>query len=245
MRDTLVFKTRNHPVTTVTLPSTDLDVIDGLLTAKMAEAPAGFFTASPFVADFGMQPSGDSNWLQALKTLFARHGLTLIGIQAEILDDNLLAQAGLAHIAGSMGKSNISANPERPAHTPSPAAAIEQPPPPPAPSHKRTMVVRRHVRSGQRLYAEDCDLVIIGMVGAGAEVIADGNIFVFGQLRGRAFAGTHGDENAFIYAAELEAELVSVAGQYQNMEQLEPYRKHKSMLIRLGQDETMQIAPVL
>ena len=115
MRDTLVFKTRNHPVTTVTLPSTDLDVIDGLLTAKMAEAPAGFFTASPFVADFGMQPSGDSNWLQALKTLFARHGLTLIGIQAEILDDNLLAQAGLAHIAGSMGKSNISANPERPA----------------------------------------------------------------------------------------------------------------------------------
>lgn len=245
MRDTLVFKTRNHPVTTVTLPSTDLDVIDELLTAKMAEAPAGFFTASPFVADFGAERPGDSAWLQTLKALFARHGLTLIGIQAEILDDNLLAQAGLAHIAGNVGKNSLPANNERPVQTLASPAETEPPPPPPAPSHKRTMVVRRHVRSGQRLYAEGCDLVIIGMVGAGAEVIADGNIFVFGHLRGRAFAGAHGDESAFIYAAELEAELVSVAGQYQNMEQLEPYRKHKSMLIRLGQSETMQIAPVL
>lgn len=244
MRDTLVFKTRNHPVTIVSLPSTDPAVIDELLAAKMAEAPAGFFTASPFVADFGAERLGDSAWLQTLKALFARHGLTLIGIQAETLDDKSLAEAGLAHIAGSAGKNSVPASHERPAQTPAPAAAAEPPPPPAAPQ-KRTMVVRRHVRSGQRLYAEGCDLVIIGMVGAGAEVIADGNIFVFGQLRGRAFAGAHGDESAFIYAAELEAELVSVAGQYQNMEQLEPYRKHKSMLIRLGQGETMQIAPVL
>ncbi|MDO5091684.1 MAG: septum site-determining protein MinC [Cardiobacteriaceae bacterium] len=241
MRDTLVFKTRNHPITIVTLPSTELAAIDALLSAKMADAPAGFFTASPFVADFGAQAPGDAHWLQTLKALFARHGLTLIGIQAETLSDPLLAEAGLAHIAGSAGKAPAMPDPAPKA----PTKPAPEPPPPPAAAAKRTMVVRRHVRSGQRLYAEGTDLVIIGTVGAGAEVIADGNIYIFGQLRGRAFAGAHGDENAFIYAAELEAELVSVAGQYQNMEQLEPYRKHKSMLIRLGQNDTMQIAAVL
>lgn len=105
------------------------------------------------------------------------------------------------------------------------------------------MVVKRHVRSGQRLYAEASDMVIIGTVGAGAEVIADGHIFILGSLRGRAFAGAHGDEQAFIFAAELDAELVSVAGQYQTMEQLEPYKGQKNMLVRLGSNETMQITP--
>lgn len=241
MRDTLVFKTRNHALTFVSLPSTDLDQIDQLLAAKMAQAPAGFFTASPFVADFGSQTLGAHDWLLALKALFAQHGLTLVGIQAEAPDSEQFAKAGLAHASGAA--KSLDPAPSAPEKTPS---APQPPSPAPAPpSHKRTMVVRRHVRSGQRLYAEGCDLAIIGMVGAGAEVIADGNIFVLGQLRGRAFAGAHGDEHAFIYAAELEAELVSVAGQYQNMEQLEPYRKQKSMLIRLGQSETMQITPVL
>ena len=249
MRETLSFKTRNHSVTTVLLPSLELGAIDRLLASKMAQVPSGFFTASPFAADLGKHPALDITWLKALKKLFADRGITLIGVQGEKLNHEWLAAAGLAHLNGMATKADTPPPPpaEKP-QTASPASSKEaesSPPAPPQPgaNGKRTMVVKRHVRSGQRLYAEASDMVIIGTVGAGAEVIADGHIFILGSLRGRAFAGAHGDEQAFIFAAELDAELVSVAGQYQTMEQLEPYKGQKNMLVRLGPNETMQITP--
>ncbi len=52
------------------------------------------------------------------------------------------------------------------------------------------------------------------MVSHGAEVIADGNIHVYGPLRGRAIAGASGDTDARIFAAAMEPELVSIAGTY-------------------------------
>lgn len=239
MRETLSFKTRNHSVTVVLLPSLELGAIDRLLASKMAQVPAGFFTASPFVIELGKHSVPDLIWLKALKKLFADRGITLIGIQGGKVNPEWLAQAGLAQMNGMASKSQDT--------PPAPEPEKPAPPPPPEtpapPVSKRTMVIKRHVRSGQRLSAEGSDLVIIGTVGAGAEVMADGHIFVLGSLRGRAFAGRQGDENAFIFAAELDAELVSVAGQYQHMEQLEPYKGQKNMLIRLGPNETMQIAP--
>lgn len=256
MRDTpppsLTFKTRTTSVTTVMLPCTDLAAISMLLQAKMAQVPPGFFTASPFVAALPEEAQVDTAWLQALKKVFFSHKLVLIGLQSDTLASDIIAAAGLAQIGAQSSKADAA---EIPAPAPAPEskpavdkpaaeAAISEPVPAPSPASKRTMVVKRHIRSGQRLYAEGCDLVIIGTVGAGAEVIADGHIFVLGSLRGRAFAGAHGDENAFVFAAELAAELVSVAGQYQNMEQLEPFKGQKNMLMRLGQQETMQITAV-
>lgn len=241
MRETLSFKTRNHAVTTVLLPSSDLGMIDRLLAGKMAQIPEGFFTASPFVADLDRHAIPDALWLKALKKLFFDRGLTLIGIQNASVDPRWLAEAGLAQMNGMAPKSNPSPAQTRRETPPEPPPP--PPPPPPVTENKRTMVVKRHVRSGQRLYAEGSDLVIIGTVGAGAEVIADGHIFVLGSLRGRAFAGRKGDEQAFIFAAELDAELVAVTDMYQNMEQLEPYKGQKNMLIRLGANESMQIAP--
>lgn len=77
-----------------------------------------------------------------------------------------------------------------------------------------TMVVDRPLRSGQRIYARGCDLVVLGVVSHGAEVIADGNIHVYGPLRGRAIAGATGDIGARIFAAAMEPELISIAGTY-------------------------------
>ena len=70
------------------------------------------------------------------------------------------------------------------------------------------------VRSGQQLYAEQRDLTVTGTVGAGAEVMADGSIHVYGALRGRALAGARGMESARIFCREFHAELVAIAGQY-------------------------------
>jgi septum site-determining protein MinC len=70
------------------------------------------------------------------------------------------------------------------------------------------------VRSGQQIVAKGCDLIITAAVSHGAELLADGNIHVYGALRGRALAGISGDVDARIYCQSLEAELVAVAGFY-------------------------------
>lgn len=77
-----------------------------------------------------------------------------------------------------------------------------------------TMVIDRPLRSGQRVYARGGDLVILGVVSHGAEVIADGNIHIYGPLRGRAIAGASGDTDARIFAGAMEPELISIAGTY-------------------------------
>jgi septum site-determining protein MinC len=76
------------------------------------------------------------------------------------------------------------------------------------------------VRSGQQVYARDRDLIVTGAIANGAEVIADGNIHVYGSLRGRAMAGAQGDTSARIFVADFRAELVAIAGQYRVFEQI-------------------------
>jgi septum site-determining protein MinC len=77
-----------------------------------------------------------------------------------------------------------------------------------------TRVIDRPLRSGQRVYARGGDLVVLGLVSHGAEVIADGNIHIYGPLRGRAIAGANGDADARIFATAMEPELISIAGTY-------------------------------
>lgn len=76
------------------------------------------------------------------------------------------------------------------------------------------------VRSGQQVYARDRDLIVTGAIANGAEVIADGNIHVYGGLRGRAMAGAQGDEKARIFVSDFRAELVAIAGHYRVFEKI-------------------------
>jgi septum site-determining protein MinC len=79
---------------------------------------------------------------------------------------------------------------------------------------RQSKIITRPVRSGQQIYAEGADLVVLAQVSEGAEVLADGHIHIYGTLRGRALAGVKGDESARIFCQNLEAELVSVAGNF-------------------------------
>ncbi len=89
------------------------------------------------------------------------------------------------------------------------------------------------VRSGQQLYAENGDLTLIATVGAGAEVIADGSIHVYGALRGRALAGARGNEKARIFCREFHAELVAIAGHYNVMDEMSADLRGKAVQIWL------------
>jgi septum site-determining protein MinC len=81
----------------------------------------------------------------------------------------------------------------------------------------QTMVVDKPLRSGQRIYAKG-DLVVLGLVSHGAEIIAEGNIHIYAPLRGRALAGVHGNHDARIFCTCLEPELISIAGIYRTTE---------------------------
>jgi septum site-determining protein MinC len=96
-------------------------------------------------------------------------------------------------------------------------------------------LITRPVRSGQRVYAPGGDLSVIAAVSAGAELIADGNIHVYGALRGRALAGVKGDTSARIFCQDLQAELVSVAGHYRVSERIPPELRGIPVQIYLDQ----------
>jgi septum site-determining protein MinC len=117
-------------------------------------------------------------------------------------------------------------------------AAVAQTPAPSAPVPKTT-IIDRPLRSGQQVYAKG-DLVVLGLVSYGAEVIAEGNIHIYAPLRGRALAGVHGNLDARIFCTCLEPELISIAGIYRTMETpLAPDVLGKSVQIWLDEEKLM------
>ncbi len=101
-------------------------------------------------------------------------------------------------------------------------------------------VVRAPVRSGQMVVCERGDLTVIGSVASGSELVAGGNIHVYGPLRGRAMAGVHGDESARIFCQSLDAELVAIAGLYKTSETLEDAARNRATHIYL-EDERLRM----
>ena len=99
-----------------------------------------------------------------------------------------------------------------------------------------TKIISTPVRSGQQIYAKDSDLIILSQVGQGAEVIADGNIHIYGTLRGRAIAGASGNKEARIFCQSLQAELISIAGIYQVSDDLPADRIGQSSQIELKEN---------
>ena len=100
-----------------------------------------------------------------------------------------------------------------------------------------TMVIKGPLRSGQRVYARNSDLIVMGVVSRGAEVIADGNIHIYGPLRGKAMAGARGDVAARIFTTGFDAELVAIAGIYRVIDtKLSPELHQKPVVIQLEKD---------
>lgn len=118
-----------------------------------------------------------------------------------------------------------------------PEAAPAPPPPAPAPEPqgggRPAMIVDQPVRAGTRIWAQGADLIVIGTVNPGAEVIADGNVHVYGRLLGRAIAGGQSQTEARIFATQFDPELVSIAGYYAVREGLGNAPIGKAVMARL------------
>jgi septum site-determining protein MinC len=171
-----------------------------------------FFLNAPVVLDLKDADgfSGAAGLVEA-KEVLRRHTLTLVGVQ-----NASPAQVEAASLAGLASFAPNSAQPNR-RRPPEPAAALAQPG---REAAAKTRVVIQPVRSGTQIYARGADLIVIAAVSPGAEIMADGNIHVYGALRGRALAGAGGDTEARIFCSRFEAELVSIAGHYLVSEQM-------------------------
>jgi len=121
--------------------------------------------------------------------------------------------------------------------TPTPGPTRVDPGAPTAAAGRPSMVVRHPVRSGQVIYAERADLVVLGPVNPGGEVLADGHIHLYGTLRGRAIAGAQGYAGAQIFCQKLEAELVAVGGAYVLSDDIPADRRGRPSQILLADGE--------
>lgn len=201
------FKGSSFTLSVVHLHHSQPEVIRQALQDKIDQAPA-FLKNAPVVLNVAAL-SGNVNWKQ-LQQAVASTGLRIVGVSG-CKDENLkrmIVKAGLPVL--SEGK-EAKKRSDEPAPVEAPAA------PEPA---ARTRIVTTPVRSGQQIYARNADLIVTSSVSAGAELVADGNIHVYGMMRGRALAGAGGDRDCQIFCTSLAAELVSIAGEYWIMDQI-------------------------
>lgn len=170
----------------------------------------GAFDGEALSLDVSELPSGPAmDWPAWVATLRQWHLCPVAVAGSAALSPEERDQARAAGLALVDGVPMAPA-PAVPAEAPAPVAV----PAPVAP----TLVIDRPLRSGQQVYARDADLIVLGLVSHGAEVIADGHIHVYGALRGRAIAGAKGRTDARIFAHSLEAELLAVAGTFRTSE---------------------------
>jgi septum site-determining protein MinC len=168
------------------------------------------------------------------RELLREQTLALVGVQNAVPAQlEAAASAGLASFAPTASQPSRRA--VRTASTTAPAVAAAAPEGDAAP-RAPARIVTAPVRSGTQIYARGTDLVVTAAVSPGAELVADGNIHVYGVLRGRALAGASGDVTARIFCSRLEAELVSIAGHYLVSEQLPAEHRGAAVQIALNDD---------
>lgn len=186
----------------------DLARLEAALSQKLG-GRRDFFGDDAAVIDLGEWPESDSAAVAELIRLLRGYGLQAVAAR----NGGELVRAA-ARAAGLVGLPEARERAEARAPEPTP----EPVPEPPA----GALIIDRPVRGGQQVYARGNDLVVLAMVSAGAEVIADGHIHVYAPLRGRALAGARGNAAARIFTHFMAAELVSIAGIYRTIDEALP-----------------------
>ena len=188
---------------------------------RVARAPK-LFERAAVIVDFGGLPgTPDAATARALIEALRDAGAIPVGLAYGSTDNEKLAvELGLPLLAKFRAQYESGAA-EAPAAAPAAKqAAAPAPSAAPAAALEPGILHTAPIRSGQQIYAEQRDLTVLGTVGAGAEVIADGSIHVYGALRGRALAGARDNAKTRIFCREFHAELVAIAGHYKVMEDI-------------------------
>jgi septum site-determining protein MinC len=207
-----------------------LALIEQQLQNKIAQAPE-FFKNSPLLIDFQKLTAQNLDFsVIEIVSLLRKTGFMPIGTRggneqhnAESLALNLPVHSMHGQNLALQEKTSPKKPPAQVAETENAAPAIQD---------FENKLITQPVRSGQRVYAKG-DLIVTATVSAGAEIMAEGNIHIYGSLRGRALAGVLGNTNSRIFCSDLQAELISIAGIYQLRDDLSNHASHKPVQISL------------
>lgn len=214
-------------LTVLQLLSEDIAATKAAIAKKVEKAPA-FFNGIPVVLEPKVNIH-DATYLALLLEYLHQLNMIPIGIRTE--DPQMQEQAEYAGLA-------IFPKEEKKKAKKAAEAALL---PLEAPGLKIAQVVRGTIRSGQQVYAQGRDLIVMGSINQGAEVMADGHVHVFGKVRGKVFAGANGETSAQIFADALEPELVCIAGMYQLDEGIDPKYKGCRVTVALDGDQLIFI----
>ena len=214
------------PCTVLQLMQVDLEGISQQLTATVQQAPE-FFRGVPVVIDLEKLLAEGAPDFAGLKAMLIASGLIPVGVRHV---NDIQREAALSEGLPSLAAGKLQAVSEQKTEKDT--------------RHTPTRMVTTPVRSGTQIYARDADLVVIAAVSPGAELLADGNIHVYGPLRGRALAGVQGTRSARIFCTSLEAELVSVAGYYLTQEDMQALLPNHDMIQIYLEGEELRVEPV-
>lgn len=245
-RPAIEFKGLSHPALRAVLNDASPDALRHAL-IELLDGDPDRFEWQPVVVDLSrLGPDAPLDWPEVLATLRAvrLHPVAVAGAAEGFRDEaNRLQLGWLEPIREPARRSSGAGEPAvaqraataASAVAPSSATPASAATAGPAAAAPATLVIDRPVRSGQRIYARDADLVVIGPVSPGAEVIADGNVHVYGPLQGRAIAGARGQRDCAIFTLDLRAELVAVCGVYRTFEE-GPLAEHRGRPVRIELD---------
>jgi septum site-determining protein MinC len=215
----------------VRIRTTDASVIVEDLSKRVAAAPRLFDRTAVCLDLSALQTEPTAEQIRDVSDAIRRAGLFVVGLAHGTQAIDTLARELQTPVLTQF----------RPVQEKAAPAARQQRQPQPQPEqvivHTPALMQYQPVRSGQVIYARHSDLVVTSNVGAGAEVIADGCVHVYGPMRGRAVAGAMGEVTARIFCQEFRAELVSIAGVFRVFETLPPELAGKPVQAWLDGDD--------
>ena len=212
--ESFAMKGGQFTIPTLILRDPDVSGLDEFLADQVARLPA-FFDQAPIAIDVSQLPDQEQLAdFPMVVGILRGHGMVPVGVRGASAAQQ--AQARALELA------------IMPAGRPITAAQNAKP------SVAQALIVDKPVRSGQRIYADGGDLVLMAGVSSGAEVLAEGHIHAYGPLRGRAMAGVSGNVQSRVFCREFGAELVSIAGRYRVSENLESHFIGRALQISLS-----------
>ena len=173
-----------------------------LLTAELAQKQ-GFLQGSQVALQVGYRQLSKDN-LRDLQALFEQNQLALWAVLAE--EPKAREAARELALATRLSGSQTDLNGNFISQAPETETAVTPDPP------QGGLILKETLRSGRSIYHEG-HVVIIGDVNPGAEIVASGDVIVWGRLRGLVHAGALGDETAVICALELTPTQLRIADQ--------------------------------
>lgn len=230
------FKSSTFSVPVLSLASNDLVLVEQSLNEKIKLAPE-FFKHSPVVVDLNevnkKQLAIDFN---DLVKVIHKAELFVIGIRSGNDEQQIQAiSLGIPINTAATNDIKIDTTKSKTIKAPTDDEFVK--------NDFTTITITKPVRSGQRIYSQG-DLIVLAQVGAGAEILAEGNIHVYGTLRGRALAGVQGDTEARIFCSDLQAELISIAGNYKISDDIHGAVPNTPVQIYL-QKNTLVVKPIV